>query len=78
MVGGLVSLPGLQLAGKRLCLQALDLYLSQNISFADAYNAVYMQERRIKEIYSWDNDFDGIEGILRVEPLRYSQPISCQ
>jgi predicted nucleic acid-binding protein len=59
---------GLRLANKTLYLSALDLYVQNNISFADAYNAAYMRSRRLEEIYTWDTDFDAIEGIARVEP----------
>ena len=68
LVGNLIRLRGLHLPGKKLCLEALDLYLERNISFADCYNAVYMRGRQIPEIYSWDTDFHKIEGITRVEP----------
>jgi len=46
----------------------LDLYAKKNISFADAFNAVYLRSRHVSEIYSWDTDFDKIEGLSRVEP----------
>ncbi len=39
-----------------------------NISFADAYNAAYMLAEKVDHIYSWDTDFDKIEGLMRVEP----------
>lgn len=68
LVGDVVSLPGVQLAGKSLCLTALDLFAQKNISFVDAYNALYMQSRGLSEVYSWDTDFDKIDGIVRVEP----------
>lgn len=64
----LISLRGLELSSKRLWTQALDLYAKQNISFADAYNAVYMTSHRVTEIYSWNRDFDRIVGIVRREP----------
>ncbi len=67
LVGNLIRLRGLHLPGKNLCLEALDLYLERNISFADCYNAVYMRGREIPEIYSWDTDFDKMESIIRVE-----------
>lgn len=70
MVGDVLSLSGVQLAGKRLCLQALALYVEKNISFADAYNAVYMQLRQLSEIYTFDTEFDRVERIVRVEPAR--------
>ncbi|MDE3078107.1 MAG: PIN domain-containing protein, partial [Chloroflexota bacterium] len=62
------SLRNLQLAGKRALLKALELYASTNVSFADAYNAIDMQEHGISEIYTWDTDFDRLPGIRRTEP----------
>jgi predicted nucleic acid-binding protein len=68
MVRDVLSLPGVQLAGKRLCLQALDLYVQRSISFADAYSVVSMQSRGLSEVYTWDEDFDGLPGVARLEP----------
>lgn len=68
MVGNLISLRSVQLTNKRLYLQALTLYAAKNLSFADAYNAVYLKSRGLSEIYSWDTDFDKVEGLVRVEP----------
>lgn len=64
----LLRLRGLHLPYKGLCVRALDLYVERNISFADAYNAVYMQSQGLAEIYSGDTDFDRIDGMTRVEP----------
>lgn len=64
----LISMRGLQLPNKAQWIDALDLFVSQNIPFVDAYNAVYMRSRGLNEIYSWDGDFDKIAGIRRVEP----------
>jgi uncharacterized protein len=64
----IIALRGLQLPGKHVYQQAFDLYISKNISFADAYNAAYMLTEHVSTIYSWDTDFDKIEGIVRVEP----------
>ena len=69
MVGAIVTLPGIQFAEKRLCLDALALFVGQSISFADAYTAVQMRSRGITEIYSWDSDFDKIEGVNRIVPM---------
>lgn len=63
-----ISLRGLHLPGKNVYYQAFDLYVTKNISFADAYNAAYMLDEKIERIYSWDTDFDKIEGVIRVEP----------
>ena len=64
----ILSLRGLQLPGKSLYGRALDIYATKNISFADAYHMAYMLGEEIAEVYSWDADFDGVEGITRVEP----------
>jgi predicted nucleic acid-binding protein len=64
----ILSLQGVELPQKSLYLRALDLYAELNVSFADAYNAAYMYAQRLGEIYSWDADFDKIEGIVRLEP----------
>ncbi len=64
----IISLKGLQLPSKNIYYQAFDLYVTKNISFADAYNAAYMLAEKVNHIYSWDTDFDKIEGLMRVEP----------
>src|SRR5947199_9690937 len=47
-----ISLKGLQLAGKHVYYQAFDLYVNRNISFADDYNAAYMLDEKLEHIYS--------------------------
>jgi predicted nucleic acid-binding protein len=64
----IISLRGLQLPGKNVYYHAFDLYVTKNISFADAYNAAYMLSEKVPNVYSWDTDFDKIEGIVRLEP----------
>lgn len=64
----IISLRGLHLPGKSVYYQAFDFYTTKNISFADAYNAAYMLSEQISDIYSWDTDFDKIEGITRLAP----------
>jgi predicted nucleic acid-binding protein len=68
MVGDVLSLRSLQLAGKNLCIEALDLYVDKNVSFVDAYNAIFMRSQGVDEIYSWDSDFDKLPGVRRIEP----------
>ena len=65
----IIGLRGVQLANKKTYERALDLFVAHNISFADAFNAAYMAWQRTTEIYSWDEDFDRIDGIVRVEPV---------
>ena|SRR5579863_481566 len=64
----IIALRGLHLPGKNIYYQAFDFYITKNISFADAYNAAYMLSEGISNIYSWDKDFDRIEGVVRLEP----------
>ena len=45
-----------------------DLYVDQNLPFADAYHAVLMERLKLVEIVSFDADFDRVPGIRRVEP----------
>ena len=64
----LINMPGLSLPDKRLYEPAFDLWVQSPMSFADAYNSVYMQANRLTQIYSWDTDFDRVPGITRLEP----------
>jgi predicted nucleic acid-binding protein len=49
-------------------LEALQLFEELNISYADAYNAVYMRRHGMTEIYSWDKEFDRVPWLRRLEP----------
>jgi predicted nucleic acid-binding protein len=64
----IIGLRGLQLQNKRLYEQALELYATHNVSFADAFNVAYISWQHATEIYSWDEDFDKFDDIVRVEP----------
>jgi len=63
-----IELQGLQAPDKGLYAQAFDLYIDLNISFADAFNAAYMLENGLSEVYSWDGHFDRVGGVTRVLP----------
>ena len=65
-----INLRGLRLSDKPVLRAALDLYVEKNLSFADAYIAAEMRKRGETEIYSWDEHFDRVEGIKRIEPDR--------
>ena len=69
LVEPIIALRGIRLPRKALYSRTFDLYCTNKISFVDAYNAAYMESRGINEIYSYDTDFDRIEGISRVEPV---------
>ena len=64
----LIDLSGIILPGKRRLREVFDLYVTYNISFADAYHAVLMKRWRLSEIVSYDRGFDKIPSITRVEP----------
>lgn len=64
----ILELIGLSVENKGVFQSALRLYSGTSISFADAFNACYMEKKNIAEIYSYDRDFDSLEGITRVEP----------
>ena len=69
LVEPVIELRGLRLPQKSLYYRVFDLYCQKRISFADAYNAAYMASQGLTEIYSYDTDFDRVEGIRRVEPV---------
>jgi len=64
----IVATGGLYIPDKDIITDALVLYGRQNIDYIDAYNAVFMRYHKIHEIYSYDKDFDKVEGIRREEP----------
>jgi len=64
----IINLYGLKLPQKHLYIRALDIYASKNIDFEDALIFAHMKKRQIKEIYSYDNDFDKLEELIRLEP----------
>jgi predicted nucleic acid-binding protein len=64
----IVATESLHIPEKDRIMDALVLYGRKNIDYIDAYNAVSMRHDGLKEIYSYDEDFDAIEGIQRKEP----------
>lgn len=64
----LIHLRGLRLPNKALYPRVFALYSDSTMSFADAYNAAFMESRGLNEVYSYDTDFDRVQGIRRVEP----------
>lgn len=64
----ILNFPSLQISNKKILKEALFLYQNKNIDFIDAYNATYARYNKIPEIYSYDEDFDKVSGIKRLEP----------
>jgi predicted nucleic acid-binding protein len=53
---------------KDVLADALVLYARKNIDFVDGYNAVFMKYHGLREIYSYDEDFEMVEDVHRREP----------
>jgi uncharacterized protein len=64
----IISTPNLHIVNKAIVADSLILYSQKNIDFIDAYNALFMKFHGLEKIYSYDQDFDSIEGIEREEP----------
>lgn len=64
----IISTENLYIPEKDVIADALVLYSRRNIDYIDAYNAVFMKYHGLREIYSYDEDFDEVEGVKRVEP----------
>jgi predicted nucleic acid-binding protein len=64
----ILGTPNLFIPDKNVLIDALILYARRNIDFIDAYNAVFMRYQGLHEIYSYDEDFEAVEGIERKEP----------
>ena len=67
-VSVIVGTESLFIPDKDALADALVLYGRKNIDFIDAYHAVFMKYHGLREIYSYDEDFDIIEDIQRREP----------
>lgn len=50
----ILNTKGLEVKDSHLLFKALDLYVSKNTDFIDAYNAVYMKEHSLKRILTLD------------------------
>jgi len=63
----LIELPGIILPSKRRFRKVFDLYVDLNLSFADAYHAVLMQQNKLNQIVTFDKGFDRVPNIERVK-----------
>lgn len=64
----LIKLPSI-VCNKLLLAETLTILGRQkNFDFADAYSVALMKQSKIKDIYSFDKDFDKIQGVNRLEP----------
>lgn len=66
----LLMVAGLKLPRRQMYLRALDLYSSNSVDFEDALSVAAMEQQKIAEIYSYDQDFDRMKNVAvrRIEP----------
>lgn len=66
----LLTVTGLKLPRRQMYLRALDLYSSNSVDFEDALSVAAMEQRKIAEIYSYDQDFARMKDVAvhRIEP----------
>ncbi|MBI5788532.1 MAG: PIN domain-containing protein [Candidatus Schekmanbacteria bacterium] len=65
----ILALKGLDVPFKQIYQPAFELYIQHSISYTDAFNVAFMLDKDIKEIYSYDKDFDKIKEIKRIFPV---------
>ncbi len=64
----LLRLPNLRLPNRRILVRALDLYAKTKLDFGDVMLLAAMERAGAVALYSWDEDFDAIPAITRLEP----------
>ena len=65
----IISSQNLHIVNKNIIADSLVLYSQKNIDYIDAYNAVFMKFHGLDKIYSYDEDFDTLNGMIeRKEP----------
>ncbi len=64
----IVLLKGLKLPQRAVFVRALDLYATTPMDFVDALAIAQMEAGQVTEVYSYDEHFDLVSGIRRIEP----------
>ncbi len=64
----IVNTEVLRIPEKEIIVDALVLYGRKNIDYIDAYNAIFMRQQGVSRIYTYDSDFETIEGLQKEEP----------
>lgn len=64
----IVATESLHIPDKDIIADAIVLYSRKNIDYIDSYNAVFAKYYGYNEIYSYDKDFDAVDGIKRIDP----------
>jgi len=64
----LLKLRGIQVYQREAIVSALAIYAKSKLDFADCVTVTLAKAGQVKSIYSFDMDFDAIEGVNRLEP----------
>jgi len=65
----ILLLKGFKLPQREIYLRALDFYAAHpSLDFEDVLAVAHMERQGIVELYSYDEDFDRVGGIRRLEP----------
>ncbi|MCG3209270.1 MAG: tRNA(fMet)-specific endonuclease VapC [Anaerolineae bacterium] len=64
----LISLSNLKINRREALRKALDLFDKMPIDFEDCLTIAHMERQQLKNLYSYDQDFDRVEAIQRLEP----------
>ncbi len=68
LLAALVRLPQFHVQNRSSVLRALDIYAATRLDFGDTLIIASMEQQGSHILYSYDADFDRIEGITRREP----------
>jgi predicted nucleic acid-binding protein len=68
IMGQFLFCEGLEVEDLDLLVDALSLYQGKNLDFADAYLAAVALRRGPQAVYSFDQHFNRIPGVTRLEP----------
>ena len=58
----------MQVYQREAIVSAMALYANTKLDFADCVTVALAKAGQVKSIYSFDMDFDAIEGVNRLEP----------
>ncbi len=63
----IISSQNLHISNRDLIADSLVLYGQKNVDYVGAYNAVFMKSHGLEKIYSYDEDFDVVDGMIKRE-----------
>lgn len=64
----ILTIRSIKLDNKEVVMRTLDLYSQYQIDYPDCLGIAYLERQQLKEIYSYDQHFDQVEQVTRLEP----------